>query len=101
MAKHRRRDANTLLTAGQYEQLVNVLHRHRPGERSGLCLVCGIGWASAARYSAVMVNSGCGRDVVVVRRTRVRPRLGGPAYKRLDSTRLSDFYLLTLFVFTF
>ena len=44
MAKHRRRDADVLLAVGKYEQLVNVLSHHRPGERSGLCLVCGIGW---------------------------------------------------------
>lgn len=44
MPKHRRHERAVLLAAGQYEQLVNVLYRHRPGERSGLCLVCGIGW---------------------------------------------------------
>lgn len=44
MAKHRQRDADVLLTVGQYEQLITVLHHHRPGERFGLCLVCGIGW---------------------------------------------------------
>jgi len=44
MAKHRRCDADALLAGGRYEQLVSVLSRHRPGERSGLCLVCGIGW---------------------------------------------------------
>jgi hypothetical protein len=44
MAKHRRHERDVLLAAGQYEQLVNILYRHRPGERSGLCLICGIGW---------------------------------------------------------
>jgi hypothetical protein len=44
MAKHRRDDADMRLAIQQYEQLVTVLYRHRPGEQSGLCLVCGIGW---------------------------------------------------------
>jgi hypothetical protein len=44
MAKHRRRETDVLLAAGRYEQLVTVLVRHRPGNRTGLCLVCGIGW---------------------------------------------------------
>lgn len=44
MAKHRRRDADVLMAVDQYELLVTVLHHHRPGDRSGLCLVCGIGW---------------------------------------------------------
>jgi hypothetical protein len=44
MAKHRRHDADVLLAAQQYEQLVHALRHHRPGDRSGLCLVCGIGW---------------------------------------------------------
>jgi hypothetical protein len=44
MAKHRRREDDVLLAIRQYEQLVKALHTHRPGERSGLCMVCGIGW---------------------------------------------------------
>jgi hypothetical protein len=44
MAKHRRHEADALLAVRQYELLVHALHTHRPGERSGLCLVCGIGW---------------------------------------------------------
>jgi len=44
MAKHRRLEVDVLLAARQYEQLVHALHIHRPGERSGLCLTCGIGW---------------------------------------------------------
>jgi hypothetical protein len=44
MAKHRRLEADLLLVTQQYEQLVHALQTHRPGERSGLCLACGIGW---------------------------------------------------------
>jgi hypothetical protein len=33
-----------LLSVQQYEQLVHALRTHRPGERAGLCLVCGTGW---------------------------------------------------------
>lgn len=44
MGKHRRREAELLLAVQQYELLVLALRAHRPGERSGLCLVCGIGW---------------------------------------------------------
>jgi hypothetical protein len=44
MAKHRQSDSDVLLAVGRYEQLVHALHTHRPGERSGLCLVCGTGW---------------------------------------------------------
>lgn len=44
MAKHSRSESDVLLAVRQYEQLVLALHRHQPGKRSGLCLVCGIGW---------------------------------------------------------
>lgn len=44
MGKHRRREGDVLLPVRQYEQLVLALHQHRPGERSGLCLSCGINW---------------------------------------------------------
>jgi hypothetical protein len=44
MAKHRRHDVDVLLAVQQYEQLTHALHTHRPGERSGLCLMCGVGW---------------------------------------------------------
>jgi hypothetical protein len=44
MGKHRRHEADALLAVQQYEQLVTALCYHRPGERSGLCLICGIGW---------------------------------------------------------
>jgi hypothetical protein len=44
MAKHRRHEADVLLAVRQYQQLVQTLHTHRPDARSGLCLVCGIGW---------------------------------------------------------
>lgn len=44
MAKHRRRESDVLLAVQQYEQLVVALQAHQPGERSGLCMVCGIGW---------------------------------------------------------
>jgi hypothetical protein len=43
MAKHRRYEADAQLAVQQYEQLTQALHAHRPGERSGLCLTCGIG----------------------------------------------------------
>ena len=42
--RHRRHDDDVAAAAARYEQLVVVLHRHRPGERAGLCLVCGVGW---------------------------------------------------------
>lgn len=45
--RHRRREADLLRAVQQYEQLVLVLCAHRPGERSGLCMVCGIGWPCA------------------------------------------------------
>lgn len=47
MGKHQRREPDVLQAAGRYEWLVTVLYHHRPGERSGLCLVCGIGWPCA------------------------------------------------------
>lgn len=47
MAKHRRRNSAVQLAVGQYELLVTALRHHRPGERSGLCVVCGVGWPCA------------------------------------------------------
>jgi hypothetical protein len=47
VGKHQRHDSDVLLAVQQYEQLVTVLYHHRPGKRSGLCLVCGIGWPCA------------------------------------------------------
>lgn len=44
MSKHRRREGELLLAVQQYELLVIALRAHRPGERSGLCMVCGVGW---------------------------------------------------------
>ena len=44
MGKHRRQEPDVLQPVQQYTELVHVLHTHRPGERSGLCVVCGIGW---------------------------------------------------------
>lgn len=44
MGKHRRHDAAVLIAVQQYEQLLVALHAHQPGKRSGLCLVCGVGW---------------------------------------------------------
>lgn len=44
MGRHRRGDTDVLEAASQYELLVNALHSHRPGDRSGVCLVCGTGW---------------------------------------------------------
>jgi hypothetical protein len=44
VGKHRRREADLLLAVQQYELLVLALRAHRPGERSGLCLACGVGW---------------------------------------------------------
>jgi len=47
MPKHRRRETNVVLAVQQYEQLVVALRVHQPGERSGLCLTCGIDWPCA------------------------------------------------------
>lgn len=44
MGRHRRSEADVLQAVEQYEHLVRVLHTHRPGDRSGLCMICGIGW---------------------------------------------------------
>lgn len=44
MGKHSRPESDVLLAIQQYERLLTALCRHRPGERSGLCLMCGIGW---------------------------------------------------------
>lgn len=41
---HRRRHGELLAAVQQYELLVIALRAHRPGERSGLCMVCGVGW---------------------------------------------------------
>lgn len=42
--RHRRRDEDTAGAVQQYELLLRLLFEHRPAQRSGLCLVCGIGW---------------------------------------------------------
>lgn len=42
--RHRRSEADVLEAVASYELLTVVLRRHRPGERAGLCLVCGTGW---------------------------------------------------------
>jgi hypothetical protein len=42
-ARHRR-DEDVPLPLKQYERLLVLLHRHRPGRRSGLCLECGQEW---------------------------------------------------------
>lgn len=47
MAKHRRHGGGVLLVVQQYEQLLVLLHGHRPGLRSGTCLVCGTAWPCA------------------------------------------------------
>lgn len=47
MGKHQRREPDVLQEVGQYERLIMVLYRHRPGKRTGLCLVCGTGWPCA------------------------------------------------------
>jgi hypothetical protein len=44
MGKHRRRDEEAALAVMRYEELLRVLYQHKPAQRSGLCLVCGIGW---------------------------------------------------------
>ncbi len=44
VAKHRRADEYAALAGVRYEQLVRALLQHKPGQRSGLCVVCGIGW---------------------------------------------------------
>lgn len=47
VGKHRRHEVDALLAVQQYVELVHVLHTHRPSERSGLSLACGIGWPCA------------------------------------------------------
>jgi hypothetical protein len=47
MGRHRRSEVAVLEAVSQYELLVRALHDHRPGDRSGLCLVCGTGWPCA------------------------------------------------------
>jgi hypothetical protein len=44
VGRHRRGDDETQVAVSRYRQLVWALHHHRPGERSGLCAVCGVGW---------------------------------------------------------
>lgn len=44
MGRHRRNESGVLEATAQYERLVLTLQHHRPGKRSGLCLVCGVGW---------------------------------------------------------
>jgi hypothetical protein len=44
VGRHRRSDTGVLEATAQYELLVLTLRDHRPGRRSGLCLVCGVGW---------------------------------------------------------
>jgi hypothetical protein len=57
MGKHRRRDEDTASVAEQYERLVRLLYVHRPMSRSGLCVVCGMGWPCVA------VGLGVGSEV--------------------------------------
>jgi hypothetical protein len=47
MGKHQRHEPDVLLAVQQYEQLVTALYHHKPSNRSGLCLVCGMGWPCA------------------------------------------------------
>jgi len=42
--KHRRRDEDAASALQQYEYLLRLLYEHKPAQRSGLCLVCGIAW---------------------------------------------------------
>jgi hypothetical protein len=56
MAKHRRTDEDAALALMRYEQLVRVLYQHKPGERSGLCMVCGIGWPCVDTWLALGVR---------------------------------------------
>jgi hypothetical protein len=44
MGKHRRPDDDVPLGVERFEQLMILLHLHRPLRRSGLCLQCGEGW---------------------------------------------------------
>lgn len=44
MARHRRSESDVLEATTRYDLLVHALRRHRPGDRSGLCMVCGVGW---------------------------------------------------------
>ena len=44
MGRHHRRDEDEALAGRRYEYLLRMLYEHRPAERSGLCVVCGIGW---------------------------------------------------------
>jgi hypothetical protein len=44
MGRHRRADTHLVEPVSRYEILLQALHTHRPGERSGLCLSCGTAW---------------------------------------------------------
>lgn len=52
MAKHRRED-EAPAQLKQYEQLLVLLHWHRPSRRSGLCLECGQEWPCLAVRVAI------------------------------------------------
>lgn len=55
--RHRRRDEDTALAVQQYEHLLRLLYEHRPAQRSGLCLVSGIGWPCVEVRVAVLGRS--------------------------------------------
>lgn len=44
MGRHRRRDQMIAPALAGYEHVLLLLHTHRPGRRSELCLVCGQRW---------------------------------------------------------
>jgi hypothetical protein len=44
MGRHRRREQVITPALAGYEHVLLLLHTHRPGRRSGLCLACGQRW---------------------------------------------------------
>lgn len=44
MGRHRRRELKIPPALAGYEHVMLLLHTHRPGRRSGLCLACGQRW---------------------------------------------------------
>jgi hypothetical protein len=57
VAKHRRADEDATLAVVRYEALVRALYLHKPGQRSGLCVVCGIAWPCVEIWLALGIRS--------------------------------------------
>jgi hypothetical protein len=53
VGKHRRHESAIVMAVQHYEQLVFALRGHWSGERSGLCVSCGVGWPCSEICRAV------------------------------------------------